>query len=208
MIKQLLTLTFTTIILAATTQATVIATEFQTQDGFVTGQTGTSTTLGGLVTFSGGQQQQGFLAAAYNNGPAAYLFINSPTGFNGAASTGDTGLISFGGLGATSVSFHAADLANGASTTFRSLDSNNNVLETFNTAVDSLIGSNPPEILTFTAVNGVNIASIEADLPGPAANAPYAASIDTFSATIAVPEPSSTLLLGLAFSASLIRRRR
>jgi len=80
------------------------------------------------VTFSGGQQQQGFLAAAYNNGPAAYLFINSPTGFNGAASTGDTGLISFGGLGATSVSFHAADLANGASTTFRSLDSNNNVL--------------------------------------------------------------------------------
>jgi len=89
------------------------------------------------------------------------------------------------------------------------LDSNNNVLQTFDTAVTSLSGIDPAEILTFTAANGVNIASIEVDLPGPAANAPYAASIDTFSATIAViPEPSSTLLLGLAFSASLLRRRR
>jgi len=92
MIKQLFTLTFTTIVLATTSQATVIATDFSTGDGFVTGEIGTNTTLGGLVTFSGGQQQQSFLGAAYNSGPDAYLFINGPGGFNGASSTGDTGI--------------------------------------------------------------------------------------------------------------------
>ena len=65
------------------------------------------------------------------------------------------------------------------------------------------------EILNFSALNGQNIFRIEADLPGPVANPPYAAAIDTFSATIAaVPEPSSLALLGLAATCGLLRRRR
>ena len=55
---------------------TTFNTEFNTSDGFVTGGTGDVVVGNGLITFSGGQQQQGFLGAAYNNGPAAYLFIN------------------------------------------------------------------------------------------------------------------------------------
>jgi len=74
--------------------------------------------------------------------------------------------------------------------------------------VDSLNGDDADEILTFTTTGGIYIDSIQVDLPGPNSNAPYAAAIDTFSATVAVPEPSSTLLVGLAFSASLLRRRR
>jgi len=165
-----------------------------------------------LVTFSGGQQQQSFLGAAYNNGPAGYLFINGGTGFNGAASTGDTGDILFGGNGATAVSFHAANLANGPATTFTSFDVDGNELESLLTQVSSLNGSSEDEILNFTAIGGQNIARIEVNLPGPASpvNPPYAAAIDTFSATFApaVPEPSSLALLSLAATCGFLRRRR
>ena len=96
---------FTALTFAANLNAqTVVTTEFGLDDGFITGGTG-DVEVDGLVTFSGGQQQQGFLGAAYNNGPAAYLFINGGGGFNGASSTGDTGNIFFGGGGATAVSF-------------------------------------------------------------------------------------------------------
>ena len=78
------------------------------------------------------------------------------------------------------------------------------------TQVDTLNGNvgDAGEILNFSAMNGLNIGRIEADLPGPAANAPYAAAIDTFSATVAVPEPSSLTLLGIAAICGFRRRRR
>ena len=68
--------------LTATSNAQTFSTSFNTADNFITGGTAPVTLPGGLVTFSGGQQQQGFLGAAYNSGPAAYLFING-----GGAST-------------------------------------------------------------------------------------------------------------------------
>ena len=191
---------------------TPVDTEFATGDGFITGDTA-DVVLGGLVTFSGGQQQQMFLGGAYNNGPAGFLFINGGGGFNGATSTGDTGSILFGGGGATEVSFHAANLANGPATTFTAFDVNGGLIQDLTTQVSSL-NSTPGdvgEILTFSASGGENIGRIEVDLPGPASpvNPPYVAAIDTFSATIApVPEPSSLALLGLAASCGLLRRRR
>jgi hypothetical protein len=203
---------FVALCLIATSNAqTTVTTEFTEGPGspFITGSTA-DVTLDGLVTFSGGQQRDGFLGAAYNNGPAAYLFINGGGGFNGAASTGDTGSILFGGGGATSVSFHAADLANGAATAFTAIGIDGSNLGTQLTQVSSLSGTDPLEILSFSSIGGINIDRIEVDLPGPNANPPYAASIDTFSATIAaaVPEPSSIALLSLATSCTLLRRRR
>ena len=194
---------------------TTVTTEFNTSDGFVTGGTA-DVLLDGLVTFSGGQQQQMFFGGAYNNGPAGFLFVNGGGGFSGnsttAVSTGDdTGLISFGGGGATEVSFHAANLANSLSTSFTAFDVNGGLIQELTTQVSSLnsIAGDVGEILTFSAVDGRNIDRIEVDLPGPNANAPYVAAIDTFSATIApVPEPSSLALLGLAASCGLLRRRR
>lgn len=194
---------------ASAQATTIVATEFALTDGFTTGGLD-AVTVDSLVTFSGGQQQQMFLGAAYNNGPAGYLFINGGNGFNGAVSTGDdTGRINFGALGASLVTFHAADLANGPATNFSSFDANGVLLESFSTMVDSLNGTDAAEILTFTAVNNVYIAEIRVNLPGPASpvNPPYAAAIDTFSATV-VPEPSSTILVGLALSLPFLRRRR
>lgn len=201
--------------LAANLNAQTITTEFDTADGFVTGDTADAV-LDELVTFSGGQQQQMFLGGAYNNGPAAFLFVNGAGGFDGgggqnAASTGDTGSILFGGGGATAVSFHAANLVNGPATSFTSFDVNGVQIETLLTQVSSLntIPGDAGEILSFSALGGVNIGRIEVDLPGPNANPPYAASIDTFSATFsAVPEPSSLGFLGLAAACGFLRRRR
>ena len=201
--------------LAANLNAQTVTTEFATGDGFVTGDL-TDQVLDGLVTFTGGQQQQMFLGGAYNNGPAAFLFVNGAGGFNGgggqnAVSTGDTGSIVFGGAGATAVSFHAADLANGAATSFTSFDVNGVQIETLLTQVSNLNANagDAGEILSFSASGGANIGRIDVDLPGPNFNAPYAASIDTFSATIAaVPEPSSLALFGLAASCGFLRRRR
>ena len=201
---------FTALTFAANLNAqTVVTTEFGLDGGFITGGTG-DVEVDGLVTFSGGQQQQGFLGTAYNNGPAAYLFINGGGGFNGASSTGDTGNIFFGGGGATAVSFHAANLANGPATEFTAFDADDVEIESLLTQVSVLNGNDPLEVLSFNAVGGRNIFRIEANLPGPVANPPYAATIDTFSATIAaaVPEPSSVTLLGLAATCGLLRRRR
>jgi len=204
---------FTALTFAANLNAqTVVTTEFGLDDGFTTGGTD-DVVVGGLVTFSGGQQQQGFLGAAYNNGPAAYLFVNGAGGFDGtsrnAASTGDTGNIFFGGGGATAVSFHAANLANGPATEFTAFDADDVEIEALLTQVSGLNADDPLEILSFNAVGGRNIFRIEANLPGPNSNPAYAATIDTFSATIsAVPEPSSLSLLGLAATCGLLRRRR
>ena len=201
---------FTALTFAANLNAqTVVTTEFGLDDDFITGGTG-DVEVDELVTFSGGQQQQGFLGAAYNNGPAAYLFINGGGGFNGASSTGDTGNIFFGGGGATAVSFHAANLANGPATEFTAFDADDVEIESLFTQVSALNGNDPLEVLSFNAVGGRNIFRIEANLPGPNTNPPYAATIDTFSATIAaaVPEPSSVTLLGLAATCGLLRRRR
>ena len=194
---------------------TVVTTDFSVLDGFTIGGTD-DVVLNELVTFSGGQQQLSFLSAAYNSGPDGFLFINGTDGFNGASSTGDIGNILFGGGGATAVSFHAANLANGDATSFTSFDANGNELQSLLTQVDTLRGPNDAdEILSFTAIGGQNIARIEIDLPGPAfpVGQPSAAAIDTFSATVApaaaaVPEPSSFVLLSLAASCGFLRRRR
>ncbi len=206
--KKIILLTLT--LAASPSGATTIFTEFNTQDGFVTGFLGPSilSDSSGMpaVVFGGGQQQQGFFGPAYNQGPAAYIFNNG--GFNGILSTGDTGLIGILGNGATQVSFHAADLGNGPATSFTAIGTDGSVLGTALTQVDTLGGDDPAEVIEFFASGSINIAAIEVNLPGPASNPPYAASIDSFSATLAVPEPSSVLLTALGLMAVASRRRR
>lgn len=194
---------------AGTTSVSVTS-EFATSEGFTTDAIGETTVISNLVSFSGGQQQQFFLGAAYNSGPDGYLFINGGTGFNGAPSSGDTGTIDFLGLGATTVSFHAANLANGPATSFTAFGVNGSNLGTVLTQVSTLSGTDPNEIISFNAVNGEYIDFITVNLPGPASpvNPPYAAAIDTFSATVVIPEPSTTLLSALAFSVLTFMRRR
>ena len=206
-------------------QATTVMTEFETSDGFITGPingaaaaTGAfaPVTVGNLVTFSGGQQQQGFDGPSYNNGPAAYLFVNSgnttfagTTGntITGGANNSDNGgLIQILGQGATSVSFFAADRANGTQSTFDVFGVDGGILQE-NVIIPS--GNVSDNFFSFDALTlGENIGSISFDLPGPASNPPYVLSIDTFSAEVAVPEPSSAFLAGLALSFSFLRRRR
>ena len=194
------------------TEAITVSTGFNTTDGFTQGGTA-DVTLNNAVTFSGGQQQQGFLQSAYDQGPAAYLFINSGPGFNGATSTGDTGAISFGLQGATNVTFFAANLANGPGAGIISVFGlNNNLLGTEDVLSGSFTnnGDNSDFEISLDATTfGENIGSIEFNLPGPAdtPNPPYVVSIDTFNATV-VPEPTSAALLGLGLGFSIFRRRR
>ena len=193
--------------------AQTITTEFNTSDTFTTGDFAPVTlgpSTGFNVTFSGGQQQQALDGGSYNNGPAGYLFLNTGGGsatFNGivgGANNGDqNGLISFGGAGASSVSFFAADRANGTSS-FEYFDTNGVSLGTNSLGFNSLGSAG-----TFFDLNpGTAIGSIAFDLAGPANDAPYVVAIDTFSATAAVPEPASAGLIGLVSLGMFVTRRR
>ena len=218
-------------IFGLTAVADTVTTGFDTSDGFITAPvngaapaagafnavTVQSTTGTFAATFSGGQQQQMFDGPSYQAGPAAYLFVNTGPGsavftgtsgntITGGANNGDqTGSIFFNNFGASQVSFYAADRANGAASTLDIFDINGALLLT-----DYIIpsGSVADQFFSFDASTlGGNIGSITFDLPGPAANAPYVLAIDTFSATSAVPEPSSAAVISLVF-AGLLRRRR
>lgn len=164
----------------------VVSTQFNTSDGFATGalNPGTSISSGDFsAIFTDGQQQQSFDGQSYNVGPAGFLYINGGAGFQGAASTGDTGVINFG-QGATEVSFFGANRANGGGVTVEALDTSGAVLgSTVITQTNIQAGVNPA-LTTFNAASlGGLIGSLRVDLPGPAANPPYALAIDTFSAT-------------------------
>ena len=191
-----------------------ITTEFNTSDGFITGDfnpvTLTSTTTPGFdATFSLGQQQQMFDGGSYVNGPAGYLFINGT--FNGVSGDGvndDLGLIDFSGPGAGNVSFFAANRGNGAGVTVNvfGLD-DTTLLSTFVVTQSVLNPSATQTVLSETLLGGA-IGSIQFDLPGPAANAPYAAAIDTFSASAsAIPEPGVTGICILGLLSGAMRRR-
>ena len=213
--------------ITGTHATTIVSTAFNTGDGFITGPINGATPAagafdavtigGGLVTFSGGQQQQGFDGGSYETGPAAYLFVNTGGGdavftgasgntITGGANNGDNnGLISILG-GATSVSFFAADRANGQNTTIDIIGVDGTTILADDVVIPS--GDVDENFFEFTAENlGGNIGSISFNLPGPNANAPYVVAIDTFSATV-VPEPSSALLAGVALGILSLRRRR
>lgn len=202
---------------AATT--ITLTTEFNTDDGFVTGSTEDITLSGGglSVTFSGGQQQQMFNPAAYNQGPAGFLFLNGTlpdiagdpnvpgpaTGGNIPTDpfAGDTGLIDFS-VGATEVSFFAANLGNGTPVLTAFGEDDTTILGTFNIFAISNQDSAGAALTVISAGSfaGNLIGSIGIDLPGPAQNAPYALAIDSFSVVAEVPLPMPALLLlgGLA----------
>lgn len=215
-------------IVPAAATPVVVETEFNTSDGFITGGVAANpgdpipvvagsfdpVTLDGLVTFAGGQQQQMFNGPSYNNGPAGFLFINSGVGFTGtsgdtAAGTGDTGLIDFGGLGASSVSFFGANQGNGPATALTILGvDDTTVLGTVSVSSSSLTQ------LTFLASDfaGQLIGAIAINLPGPASpvNPPYVFAIDTFAATIETPLPGAAVLLltGLAGFSATQRKKK
>ncbi|MEM6689443.1 MAG: PEP-CTERM sorting domain-containing protein [Planctomycetota bacterium] len=195
--------------LAAHSMAGTIQTSFSTADGFTTGSTAPVSLSDGqfAVTFEGGQQQQFFDGPSYNSGPDAYLFING--NFNGAVGTNDTGLIDFS-VGVTNVSFFAANRANGAGVTLNvfGIDDTTLLGSSVVTQTDIRALANPT-ITEFLASDfgGNAIGSIQIDLPGPAANPPYALAIDSFSAT-AVPEPSTLAFLSLVGIGVVQRRRR
>ena len=207
-----------TVLLTTGAQAGIITTEFDTSDGFVTGDTGDVTLTDGAgfeVTFSGGQQQQMFDGPSYNNGPAADLFINDgpgDAGFDGAnpntgPATGDginddIGNILFN-VGASSVSFFAANRANGASSTVNVFGLDGALL----TSAPIPNGAAGDNLFTFTADDlGAGIGRIEFDLAGPAANPPYVVAVDSF--TVQAPEPGMLSLFGAFALVGLVARRR
>ncbi len=204
-----------------------VSTGFGTEDGFVTGPVNGAAAAPGAfedvvvsdgtleVTFSGGQQQQAFDGPSYEQGPSAYLLVNTGPGaavftgasgntITGGANNGDqTGSISFN-TGVTEVSFFATNRANGPAATLDIFDIGGDLLlEDF--VIDS--GAIADQQFSFNSVDlGGLIGEITFDLPGPNANAPYVLAIDTFSAT-AVPTPSA-IGAGLAGLALLSGRRR
>ncbi|MEM1109817.1 MAG: PEP-CTERM sorting domain-containing protein [Planctomycetota bacterium] len=182
----------------------VVDTGFDTADGFVTGPINGDAPAAGAfddvslssgdlqVTFSGGQQQQFFDGPSYQAGGTGFLFVNTGGGsavftgtsgntITGGANNGDqNGAISFS-QGVTEVSFFGADRANGAATTIDIFDTSGGLLlEDFE--IES--GSVGDQQFSFSSRElGGLIGEITFDLPGPAANPPYVAAIDTFSAT-------------------------
>ncbi len=207
---------------------------FDIGEGFTTGPVNGSAAAAGAfddvtissggfdVTFSGGQQQQSFDGPSYQAGGTGFLFVNTGggaatfTGTSGNTITGglnngdQTGSITFSGLGASTVSFYAADRANGAESLFDVVGTDGTILQD-DVSIDSGSVSDNFFSLDASALGG-NIGSITFDLPGPAANAPYVLGIDTFSATAAtvasVPEPSSIVALMSVMAIAGLRRRR
>ena len=204
-----------------------VSTGFGTDDGFITAPVNGEAAAAGAfddvivsdgfldVTFSGGQQQQAFDGPSYEQGPSAYLLVNTGPGaavftgtsgntITGGANNGDqTGSIAFN-TGVTDVSFFAANRANGAAATLDIFGIGGELL-----LEDFVIGSGDIDDQQFafnSADLGGLIGEITFDLPGPNANAPYVLAIDTFSAT-AVPTPSA-IGAGLAGLGLLGARRR
>jgi len=196
-----------------------ITSGFNTGEGFTTGSfapvTLSSTTAPGFgVTFSGGQQQQIFDMGSYANGPAAYLFINGvfQGSFFGETASGDginddTGLIDFFGFGASQVAFSGANRGFGAGVDFDVFALDDTTLLSSGTITDT-VNSSAASNVVLTAAPGTAIGSIVFDLPGPANNGPYVLAIDNFSATQAVPEPSSAAIFMIGMFAMASRRRR
>ena len=214
-----------TMIASASATPVAVATEFDIGDGFVQGaQNGAApiaasfapTSIGGgLVTFSGGQQQQMFDGPAYDAGPAGYFFINgggSATPFVGASGNtaigdgigDDAGFIDFGALGASEVSFTGANRGTGAAVgiTATSVDGSQTFSFSFSDTVATLIE------ITSADLSGALIGQIAFDLPGPAGNPPYAFAIDGFAAIVETPLPGAALMLltGL-FGMSRIKKK-
>lgn len=214
---------------AAQASTTTIFTDFNQEDGFVTGGTGDTTLSndGLSVTFSGGQQQQMFNPNFYRNGPAAFLFINGELEDQIAAGPGDgtasgdgidddTGLIDFN-VGVSEVSFFAANVANGPFSLLTIFgEDDTSILGTVNVFNDFIPSpAQDPDLtpFTFSAANfqGSLIGSIGIDLPGPNQNAPYALAIDGFTVTAEiapVPLPAGGLLLLSALGGLVAVRRR
>lgn len=200
---------------AAPAQAATITTQFDTSDGFVTGDFGDVTlTSGSLsVTFSGGQQQQGFDLPSYNVNPAAYMFINGPfTGSFGGTVSGDgtdddSGMIDFN-IGVVEVSFFAANRGFGAGTTLNIFGvDDTTMLGSISITQTSNQASDGAMLTTITGSDfGGLIGKIGIDLPGPAGNPPYVLAIDSFSAR--VPEPGTAALLAAGLLGFGVARRR
>ena len=229
-ISRILAVVVVASLFSAAVSAQTITTEFNTSDGFVTGPINGGEPADGAfddvtltegafsVVFSGGQQQQGFDGGSYNNGPAGFLFVNTGGGdavftggsgntITGGANNGDNnGLISFGGFGASAVSFFAADRANGAATTIDILGTDGSVLSDDFVIPSGVVSDN--EFSFLASDLGGAIGSISINLPGPNANPPYVLATDTFSATAAVPEPSGLIVMLSALAIGGLRRRR
>ncbi len=196
-----------------------LSTQFNSDEGFITGSTDPVTISEGILsaTFSSGQQQEFFFPPAYNVGPAGFIFNNNPpantgTVFDTIASTGDAGFIDFN-IGVSEVSFFGANLANGLGTTVNVFSVDGELLDSVLISQDNInpaLATEDPILTTFSSddFGGELIGSLEIDLPGPAGNPPYAFSIDTFSATAPVPEPTTIISLLLFGGVGLLSKRQ
>lgn len=202
---------------AISASATTISTSFARADGFTSGVAGDVVLTNGTfsATFSGGVQEQSFDGPAYNAGPEAFFFVNAGAtgtytgsfGVRPLAGNVDVGTISFN-TGVSSLSFFAADRANGTPT-FRLLDIDGAILTTESitgTSNRTTAGATPFEFSS-SDFGGALFGSIEFDNAGPNANPPYVIAIDSFTAT-SVPEPSTALLAALGLLAGISRRKR